>query len=135
MDWQETRKGMLEGRGTALERQTGEAGAGSALDARPLVTPLQHFYRTTALPCPYLPGLVERKLITELAGREAKPFYNDLCRAGFRRSHHLAYRPSCVGCSSCVPVRVAASQFRPSRSTRRVGNLNADVRGAVVEAR
>ncbi|HUJ97422.1 MAG TPA: hypothetical protein VLV85_04200, partial [Stellaceae bacterium] len=54
----------------------------------PLVIPPQHFYRTAALPCPYIPGQVERKLITELAGHEAMTFYNALSRAGFRRSHH-----------------------------------------------
>ncbi len=42
----------------------------------------QHFYRTAALPCPYLPGQIERKLVTELAGRHAAVF---LRRAFARR--------------------------------------------------
>ncbi len=101
----------------------------------PLVTPLQHFYRTSSLPCPYLPQRLERKLITELAGRDAKSLYDDLCRAGFRRSHHLAYRPSCSGCSGCVPVRVAAAEFHAGRSVRRITRLNADVTGGEAELR
>src|SRR5438132_357994 len=105
MDWREDPSGRPAPLGRTARRDNACA---TAAESRPLVTPLQHFYRTSALSCPYLPGLVERKLITELAGREAKALYDDLCRAGFRRSHHLAYRPSCAGCTSCVPVRVAA---------------------------
>jgi arginyl-tRNA--protein-N-Asp/Glu arginylyltransferase len=89
--------------------------------------PLQHFFRTSPLPCPYLSGRVERKLITELAGRDARPLYQDLSRAGFRRSHHLAYRPACSNCSSCLPVRVDARRFRPTRSMRRIAKGNADL--------
>ena len=93
----------------------------------PLLTPPQHFYRTAALPCPYLAGQVERKLITELAGHDALEFYNALSRAGFRRSHHLAYRPACVRCSACVPVRIPVGDFAGSRSLRRIQKTNADL--------
>src|SRR5579885_2846420 len=79
----------------------------------------EHFYRTAELPCPYLPGKIERKLVTELAGRHAAAFYNELSRAGFRRSHHLAYRPACVGCAACLPVRVDVMNFETTRSLRR----------------
>ncbi len=95
--------------------------------AEPLSIPPQQFYRTAALPCPYIPGQVERKLITELAGHEAMAFYNALSRAGFRRSHHLAYRPACVQCQACVPVRIPVDEFAPSRSLRRIQRTNADL--------
>ncbi|HEX3499996.1 MAG TPA: arginyltransferase [Stellaceae bacterium] len=104
-------------------------------DPRPLVSPLQHFYRTSTLPCPYLPAQSERKLITELAGRDARGLYDDLCRAGFRRSHHLAYRPSCAGCNACVPVRIAVERFEDGRSSRRIRKANADLVGAPVGLR
>src|SRR5579863_8140425 len=94
----------------------------------------QHFYRTAALPCPYLPDKAERKLVTELAGRHASAFYNELSRAGFRRSHHLAYRPACIGCSSCVPVRIPVADFVESRSLRRIRNLNRDLTRRCLEA-
>jgi arginyl-tRNA--protein-N-Asp/Glu arginylyltransferase len=130
MDWTEKQGGMPEGQGT-LRRAPGTShrleadGHGPATAA--LVTPLHHFYRTSALPCPYLGEQLERKLITELAGRDAKGLYDNLCRAGFRRSHHLAYRPSCAGCNSCVPVRVAALEFSWSRSCRRISRVNLDL--------
>ncbi len=96
--------------------------------ARPVVTPTPlHFYRTASMPCPYVAGRVERKLVTELTGRDSTRFYNELSRGGFRRSHHLAYRPACAGCSACVPVRIVAPDFAPGRSLRRVAARNADV--------
>jgi arginyl-tRNA--protein-N-Asp/Glu arginylyltransferase len=103
--------------------------------AEPLLVPPQHFYRTAALPCPYIPGQVERKLITELSGHEALAFYNALSRAGFRRSHHLAYRPACVGCNACVPVRIPLATFALGRSLRRIQKTNADLAMRVVEPR
>src|SRR5260370_4822830 len=93
--------------------------------ADPPVIPFQQFFATAAVPCPYVPGRDERKLIVELAGRAAASFYDDLSRAGFRRSHRFAYRPACRSCAACVPVRIAVARFAHTRSTRRVRNLNA----------
>src|SRR6266851_96985 len=100
-----------------------------------LVVPFQQFFATAAVPCPYVPGRDERKLIVELAGRAGPGFYDDLSRAGFRRSHRFAYRPACRGCASCVPVRIAVERFCHTRSTRRVRNANQDLRGGLVAAR
>jgi arginyl-tRNA--protein-N-Asp/Glu arginylyltransferase len=125
---------MPEGRNSTTPGQTVTAALDGAPSVRPLVTPLQHFYRTSAMACPYLPDQHERKLITDLAGRDAKSFYDDLCRAGFRRSHHLAYRPSCAGCNACVPVRVPTALLRETRSSRRIRQLNDDLVGTHVPA-
>src|SRR6266850_3484998 len=92
--------------------------------------PFQQFFATASVPCPYVPGRAERKLIVELAGRAAPAFYNELSRAGFRRSHRFAYRPACRACAACVPVRIAVERFAHSRSTRRVRNANAGTPGA-----
>ncbi|HEV2678049.1 MAG TPA: arginyltransferase [Aliidongia sp.] len=101
---------------------------------KPLVSPLHHFYRTSSQPCPYLDGFVERKVITELNGPAPQVLYNDLSRAGFRRSHQLAYRPACPACTACVPVRVAVAGFVPGRSIRRLEAQNADLAIETVEA-
>ncbi|MGE5268535.1 MAG: arginyltransferase [Thiohalocapsa sp.] len=86
---------------------------------------LPQFSATASVPCPYVPGRAERKLIVELAGRAAPAFFDELSRAGFRRSHQFAYRPACRLCDACVPVRVAVERFSHTRSTRRVRNLTA----------
>ena len=61
---------------------------------------------------PLYPGRAERKLIVELGWQRRGFFYDDLSRAGFRRSHRFAYRPACRGCTACVPVRIAVDRFR-----------------------
>jgi arginyl-tRNA--protein-N-Asp/Glu arginylyltransferase len=93
------------------------------------------FFATAPVACPYVAGRAERKLIVELAGDGAAAFYDDLSRAGFRRSHRFAYRPACRGCASCVPVRIAVDRFSHTRSTRRVLSANRDLCGQVVAAR
>jgi len=93
------------------------------------------FFGTSPVGCPYLPGRIERKLIVELGGTGAASFYDDLSRAGFRRSHRFAYRPACRGCASCVPVRIAVDRFSHTRSTRRIRNANRDLCGRRVAAR
>jgi arginine-tRNA-protein transferase len=97
--------------------------------------PFHQFFATAPVPCPYITGLAERKLIVELTGRAAPGFYDTLSRAGFRRSHRFAYRPACRSCSACVPVRIAVAQFAHTRSTRRVRNANAGLAGLVLVPR
>ncbi len=85
------------------------------------------FYRMPPRPCPYLQGRTEQNIFTELSGPSVAQLYDALTQAGFRRSHNVAYRPSCPGCQACVPVRVIAAQYQPSRSQLRVARINADV--------
>ena len=94
---------------------------------RPLDGDLQFFYGTLPQPCPYLPNQMESKVVTELVGQRARGLHEDLSRAGFRRSHRLAYKPACRGCNACIPVRVPVAGFSPSRSLKRVWRRNADL--------
>lgn len=100
-----------------------------------LAAPLLQFFATSPVACPYVPGRAERKLIVELDNRSGALVYDDLSRAGFRRSHHFAYRPACRGCAGCVPVRIAVERFGDTRWTRRVRNANRDLTGALAPAR
>jgi arginine-tRNA-protein transferase len=95
----------------------------------------QFFYTTAPLPCPYLPGRTERKIVTELSGAEAEPLHDRLSRAGFRRSHNIAYSPVCPGCRACIPIRIVVDQFQPDRTQRKVARQNADLLTAETPAR
>ncbi|HTZ69676.1 MAG TPA: arginyltransferase [Acetobacteraceae bacterium] len=95
----------------------------------------QFFYTTAPLPCPYLPGRVERKVVTEITGPDSDSLHDRLSRAGFRRSHNIAYAPVCPACSACVPIRIKVAEFRPSRTQRRVTAANESVEGFEVPAR
>ena len=85
------------------------------------------FFVTSPAPCPYLPGRLERKVFTELRGQHAGELNDALGRIGFRRSQSVAYRPSCVGCTACVSVRVVASEFRANGTQRKLTKRNADL--------
>ncbi|HVH82088.1 MAG TPA: arginyltransferase [Stellaceae bacterium] len=97
--------------------------------------PRRQFFTAGPVACPYVAGRAERKLIVELVGAAAAEFYDELSRAGFRRSQGFAYRPACPECMSCVPVRIAVNDFEHSRSTRRVRNANRLGFGKLVAAR
>lgn len=90
------------------------------------------FYVTAPSPCPYLDGLVERKVFTELRGPDAEALNEALGRVGFRRSQSVVYRPACENCSQCVSVRVRAQEFTISRSQRKVLRGNKDIKAEIV---
>lgn len=95
-----------------------------------------HFFFTTApLPCPYIPGRLERKIVTELSGVDAEALHESLSRAGFRRSHSIAYTPACPGCNACIPVRVVCNDFTPDRTMRRILKTNEQLVARRVQAR
>ena len=85
------------------------------------------FFVTAPMPCPYLPGKVERRIVAEMNGRQASALHDTLSRVGFRRSHGLVYAPACPECTACVAVRTLAEEFAPTASQRRILRMNGDV--------
>jgi len=73
--------------------------------------------------------------VTELSGTEAEALHERLSRAGFRRSHNIAYAPVCPGCQACVPIRVVSEDFTPDRTQRRILRANADLTVSEMPAR
>lgn len=92
--------------------------------AESLVTGMVIFRHSAGMPCPYIAGRVERQLYAELSTPTSREVFRRLSVAGFRRSHHIAYRPACPGCNACVPVRVPVADFEWTRSWKR--NLKAN---------
>ncbi len=103
---------------------------GNRLETRPL----SFFFGTRGQPCPYLPARSETKIVTDLAGPFAQAIHDELTVAGFRRSHNLVYKPACLGCNACVPVRIPAARFTPGRTMRKTWRNNADLRAQLVDA-
>ncbi len=85
------------------------------------------FFSTAPLSCPYLPNRTERRIVTELLGRDAVALHDGLSAAGFRRSHNIAYAPACPECQACRAVRVLAEEFKLSRSQNRILKRNGDL--------
>ena len=95
----------------------------------------QFFYTTAPLPCPYVAGRTERKVVTEIAGPDSDALHDRLSRAGFRRSHNIAYAPVCPSCQACVPIRIPVADFQPDRTLRRIAKANLGTAGHEVAAR
>lgn len=91
------------------------------------------FFSTAPLPCPYIEGRVERRVVTELVGRDANALHDQLSMAGFRRSHGICYVPACPSCNACVAVRVVVDEFKPGKSFKRILKRNSDLTAEIVE--
>jgi len=98
--------------------------------ASSMVTGIVVFRHSAAMPCPYLPRRLERQVYTELSEPTGRDVFRRLSAAGFRRSHHITYRPACPNCAACVPVRVPVKDFEWTRSWRRIWNANRSLEAA-----
>lgn len=93
------------------------------------------FFATAPVPCPYLPGRMERRLVAELSGDTAAQFHDVLSQAGFRRSHRFAYVPVCRECSACATVRIVAGAMRRTRTQRKIWKRNVDLTAVEIPPR
>ena len=93
------------------------------------------FFLTPPHPCSYLDRADAQTLFVDPRQIISNDLYQTLSASGFRRSGGHLYRPHCGSCSACVPTRVPADSFAPSRSQRRIMKRNKDLRVVVEEAK
>ena len=90
-------------------------------------TPRLRLYATPDHPCSYLAGREARTVFVDPGYPKSRALYTELSRFGFRRSGTHIYRPECVHCSECTPIRIPVARFRPRRIHRRIRAANRDL--------
>jgi len=78
-------------------------------------------------PCGYWPDRLARDLVIDPTDPHLPAVYGQALVMGFRRSGGHVYRPHCVACRACIPVRIPAARFEPNRSQKRCLARNADL--------
>lgn len=82
--------------------------------------------------CPYLGDRGWR--VEEFTAPTIDPsVYEASLASGWRRSGFSFYRTICRGCELCIPLRLDAHGFAPTRSQRRLERINADLGVEIVD--
>ena len=74
-------------------------------------------------PCGYLPDQdwrLEYRIAADLTAVE----YAGLLLRGWRHFGRALFRPRCLACSACTPIRIDVDRFQPDRSQRRAWKTN-----------
>ena len=78
---------------------------------------------TAPHPCSYLPDRAARLRYVFVEALTVEE-YGELMLAGWRRFGRALFRPVCVGCDECRPIRVVVAEFRPNSSQKRARKAN-----------
>ena len=81
---------------------------------------------TEPSPCPYIASesaQLEYRVPSKLDTKSLE----ELIERGWRRFGNYVFRPQCMACRKCRPLRVVLEKFRPSKSQRRALKKNEHV--------
>ena len=85
------------------------------------------FFVTPLHKCSYLPDQDAITLFADPKAAMDTDLYTNLSDLGFRRSGNYLYRPHCLNCKECIPVRIPCKEFVLSKRQKRVLRRNSDL--------
>lgn len=91
-------------------------------------------FLTEKHPCSYLDDEEAQPAVVHPLFDMTTGVYSELIKQGFRRSGDEVYSPHCPNCSACIPVRLKATDFTPSRSQRRCLQKNSNTQAVIKPA-
>lgn len=92
-------------------------------------------FETVVDDCPYLDDQKSASILVDPDHQIDKTLFSMLSRSGFRRSGEMLYSPKCPNCKACVSVRIPSTEFKLSRSQKRVWRKNNDLRASIEDIR
>jgi len=92
-------------------------------------------FQTAEHACGYYPERLARDLVLDPHDPALPALYGNALAMGFRRSGAHVYRPHCLECSACRPVRIRVADFAPGRAQARCLRRNADLTATLAPAR
>ena len=84
-------------------------------------------FHTIEHACGYWPDRRARDLVLDPSDSSLPELYSPALAMGFRRSGGHVYRPHCLSCQACTPVRIPVARFAASRAQRRCLRRNSDL--------
>ncbi|MSS75994.1 MAG: arginyltransferase [Methyloglobulus sp.] len=85
-------------------------------------------------PCSYIDDKEAQPAFVHPLFEMTTGIYSELIAQGFRRSGDGVYSPHCSQCSACIPVRLKATEFIPSRSQKRCLQKNSNTQVIIKSA-
>lgn len=80
----------------------------------------------TSNSCPY----INDKIFTQeyfFAFDVSQEELNYLLEKGWRKFGQFFFRPACLGCKSCIPIRIRVNEFKPTKSQKRIIKKNQNI--------
>lgn len=84
-------------------------------------------FASATQPCSYLDEEESSSLFIDPEANINSHTYSYLSQLGFRRSGKFIYRPDCMNCQACIPIRIDVNAFTMSKSQQRIYNKNKDL--------
>jgi arginine-tRNA-protein transferase len=85
-------------------------------------------------PCPYVHDGRTASIEYLIPSEAESAYFHEYLSRGYRRLDAVFYHNCCRGCSACLPIRLVAGDYAPSRSQKRTLRENEDLDVIVLPA-